>query len=75
MEGTEGQMNMQNGQRVLILLPSDSTNHPQMLGGVQEKQKVGDREERGTIWKQTEDEAYTMKTRTGFRLTLHTRPL
>lgn len=30
-EGTEGQMNMQSRPRVLFLLPSDSTNHPQMM--------------------------------------------
>lgn len=31
IEVTEGQMNMQSGPRVLVLLPSDSTNHPQMV--------------------------------------------
>lgn len=46
IEGTEGQMNMQSGPRVLFLLPSDSTNHPQMLREGRAGGRTGETESR-----------------------------
>lgn len=47
IEGKEGQMNMQSGPCVLFWLPSDSTNHSQMLREGRGEDGRGRKEETG----------------------------